>query len=130
MYLLMAFWPRKALEDTFSLKTLNFPTLVGLKITLLCSRYVLLYLSLLLLQLFIITYDPLPIYTFSLFYQDLSMEMKAGQITALVGLNRSGKSTCVKLLERFYQPEAGEILLDGKPLLSYKDQYLHDKVGG
>lgn len=60
--------------------------------------------------------------------KDLSMEMKAGQITALVGLNRSGKSTCVKLLERFYQPQAGEILLDGKPLLSYKDQYLHDKI--
>uniref|UniRef100_A0AAX7TMW8 Transporter 1, ATP-binding cassette, sub-family B (MDR/TAP) n=1 Tax=Astatotilapia calliptera TaxID=8154 RepID=A0AAX7TMW8_ASTCA len=51
-----------------------------------------------------------------------------GQITALVGLNRSGKSTCVKLLERFYQPIGGEILLDGKPLKSYKDQYLHDKI--
>lgn len=60
--------------------------------------------------------------------KDVSLEMKPGQITALVGLNRSGKSTCVKLLERFYQPQAGEILLDGKPLLSYKDQYLHDKI--
>ncbi|KAM7421474.1 hypothetical protein PAMA_015557 [Pampus argenteus] len=58
--------------------------------------------------------------------KDLSLEMKPGQITALVGLNRSGKSTCVKLLERFYQPQAGEILLDGKPLQHYKDQYLHD----
>lgn len=57
------------------------------------------------------------------------MEIKPGQITALVGLNRSGKSTCVKLLERFYQPQAGEILLDGEPLINYKDQFLHDKVG-
>lgn len=54
--------------------------------------------------------------------------MKPGQVTALVGLNSSGKSTCVKLLERFYQPEVGEILLDGQPLHCYKDQYLHDKV--
>ncbi|KAM9353655.1 antigen peptide transporter 1 [Symphorus nematophorus] len=60
--------------------------------------------------------------------KDLSLEIKPGQITALVGLNGSGKSTCVKLLERFYQPEAGEILLDGKPLQSYKDRYLHDKI--
>ncbi|XP_042346306.1 LOW QUALITY PROTEIN: antigen peptide transporter 1 [Plectropomus leopardus] len=58
----------------------------------------------------------------------LSLEIKPGQVTALVGLNRSGKSTCVKLLERFYQPQEGEILLDGKPLQSYKDQYLHGKI--
>uniref|UniRef100_A0A8C9YG76 Transporter 1, ATP binding cassette subfamily B member n=1 Tax=Sander lucioperca TaxID=283035 RepID=A0A8C9YG76_SANLU len=59
---------------------------------------------------------------------DVSLEMKPGQVTALVGLNTSGKSTCVKLLERFYQPQAGEILLDGKKLQSYQDQYLHDKI--
>uniref|UniRef100_A0A8C9YGQ3 Transporter 1, ATP binding cassette subfamily B member n=1 Tax=Sander lucioperca TaxID=283035 RepID=A0A8C9YGQ3_SANLU len=62
------------------------------------------------------------------FKNDVSLEMKPGQVTALVGLNTSGKSTCVKLLERFYQPQAGEILLDGKKLQSYQDQYLHDKV--
>uniref|UniRef100_A0A7N8WV16 Antigen peptide transporter 1 n=1 Tax=Mastacembelus armatus TaxID=205130 RepID=A0A7N8WV16_9TELE len=60
--------------------------------------------------------------------RDVSLEMKPGQITALVGLNRSGKSTCVKLLERFYQPQEGEILLDGKPLKSYQDQYLHENI--
>ena len=59
----------------------------------------------------------------------MSLELKPGQTTAIVGLNRSGKTTCVKLLERFYQPQAGEIQLDGKPLQHYKDQYLHDKVG-
>lgn len=58
----------------------------------------------------------------------MSLEIKPGQITALVGLNRSGKTTCVKLLERFYQPQTGEILLDGKALHSYKDEYLHEKV--
>ncbi|KAM6935088.1 antigen peptide transporter 1 [Lycodopsis pacificus] len=64
----------------------------------------------------------------NLVLKDVSLEIKPGQVTALVGLNRSGKSTCVKLLERFYQPQAGEILLDGKPLQGYKDQYLHDKI--
>lgn len=64
----------------------------------------------------------------NLVLKNISLEVKPGQITALVGLNRSGKSTCVKLLERFYQPIGGEILLDGKPLKSYKDQYLHDKI--
>ncbi|KAM6994741.1 antigen peptide transporter 1 [Tautogolabrus adspersus] len=60
--------------------------------------------------------------------KDVSLDIKPGQITALVGLNRSGKSTCVKLLERFYQPKEGQILLDGEPLQNYKDQYLHDKI--
>ncbi|KAM4601484.1 antigen peptide transporter 1 [Polymixia lowei] len=60
--------------------------------------------------------------------QGLSLEMKPGQVTALVGLNSSGKSTCVRLLERFYQPQEGQILLDGEPLESYKDEYLHDKI--
>lgn len=58
----------------------------------------------------------------------MSFELKPGKITAIVGRNSSGKSTCVKLLERFYQPQSGKILLDGKKLTDYKDQYLHGKV--
>ncbi|KAM6909918.1 antigen peptide transporter 1 [Xenentodon cancila] len=64
----------------------------------------------------------------SLVLKGVSLKVKPGQITAIVGLNRSGKSTCVKLLERFYQPQEGEILLDGKPLQSYEDLYLHHKM--
>uniref|UniRef100_A0A673IEZ1 Transporter 1, ATP-binding cassette, sub-family B (MDR/TAP) n=1 Tax=Sinocyclocheilus rhinocerous TaxID=307959 RepID=A0A673IEZ1_9TELE len=56
------------------------------------------------------------------------LKLKPGQITALVGPSGSGKSTIVSLLERFYQPQNGEILLDQKPLLEYKDQYLHEKI--
>lgn len=65
---------------------------------------------------------------FHFFFKDVSFELKPGRITALLGSNSSGKSTCVRLLERFYQPQAGEILLDGQPLQNYKDRYLHDKV--
>ncbi|KAJ8398369.1 hypothetical protein AAFF_G00426240 [Aldrovandia affinis] len=57
-----------------------------------------------------------------------SLELKAGQMTALVGPSGGGKSTCVSLVERFYQPQEGEILLDGKPLHNYKNQYLHNKI--
>ncbi|XP_051575658.1 antigen peptide transporter 1-like [Myxocyprinus asiaticus] len=60
--------------------------------------------------------------------KNVSLELKAGQITALVGPSGAGKSTFVSLLERFYQLHNGEILLDHKPLLSYKDQYLHETV--
>uniref|UniRef100_A0A8C2KHK2 Transporter 1, ATP-binding cassette, sub-family B (MDR/TAP) n=1 Tax=Cyprinus carpio TaxID=7962 RepID=A0A8C2KHK2_CYPCA len=56
------------------------------------------------------------------------LKLKPGQITALVGPSGSGKSTIVSLLERFYQPRNGEILLDQNPLVKYKDQYLHEKI--
>ncbi|XP_065154978.1 antigen peptide transporter 1 isoform X1 [Paramisgurnus dabryanus] len=60
--------------------------------------------------------------------KDVSLELKEGKITALVGPSGSGKTTIVSLLERFYQPKNGEILLDQKGLQSYKDQYLHEKI--
>ncbi|NXH12185.1 TAP2 protein, partial [Bucco capensis] len=60
--------------------------------------------------------------------QDVSFELHPGEVTALAGLNGSGKSTCVGLLERFYEPGAGEVLLDGVPLRDYEHQYLHRQV--
>uniref|UniRef100_A0A8C7PER9 Transporter associated with antigen processing, subunit type a n=1 Tax=Oncorhynchus mykiss TaxID=8022 RepID=A0A8C7PER9_ONCMY len=60
--------------------------------------------------------------------QGFSLELRPGQLTALVGPSGGGKSTCVSLLERFYQPQQGEILLDGLPLQSYQHHYLHRKV--
>lgn len=61
-------------------------------------------------------------------FQDFSLELKPGQMMALVGPSGEGKSTCVSLLERFYDPEEGEILLDGESLKSYDHQFLHKKV--
>ncbi|NWU48304.1 TAP2 protein, partial [Dromas ardeola] len=63
-----------------------------------------------------------------LILQDVSFELHPGKVTALAGLNGSGKSTCAALLERFYEPEAGEVLLDGVPLRDYEHQYLHRQV--
>ena len=49
-------------------------------------------------------------------------------MTALVGPSGEGKSTCVSLLERFYEQQSGEILLDNEPLKSYDHRFLHKKV--
>uniref|UniRef100_A0AAY4ARY9 Antigen peptide transporter 1 n=1 Tax=Denticeps clupeoides TaxID=299321 RepID=A0AAY4ARY9_9TELE len=64
----------------------------------------------------------------TLVLKGVSLELKPGQMTAVVGPSGGGKSTLVNLLERFYQPKEGDILLDGESLQSYKIQYLHDKV--
>ncbi|NXK49278.1 TAP2 protein, partial [Chauna torquata] len=60
--------------------------------------------------------------------QDVSFELHPGEVTALAGLNGSGKSTCAGLLEHFYEPRAGEVLLDGVPLSNYEHRYLHRQV--
>lgn len=45
--------------------------------------------------------------------RDLDLAIPAGQIVAIVGANGAGKSTLIRLLCRFYDPEAGSIELDG-----------------
>ncbi|XP_021269137.1 antigen peptide transporter 2 [Numida meleagris] len=60
--------------------------------------------------------------------RDVTFELRPGKVTALAGLNGSGKSTCAALLERFYEPGAGEVLLDGVPLRDYEHRYLHRQV--
>ncbi|TSK17946.1 Antigen peptide transporter 2 [Bagarius yarrelli] len=60
--------------------------------------------------------------------EEFNLELKPGKMTALVGISGGGKSTCVSLLQRFYQPQKGQILLDGQPLQKYEHKYLHSKV--
>ena len=54
--------------------------------------------------------------------------MSPGEVVALVGPSGSGKSTCVNLLEHFYEPVQGEVLLDGISIHDYDHKYLHTKV--
>ena len=60
---------------------------------------------------------------------DINMVIEPGKITALVGLSGAGKSTIVNLLDKFYVPQSGEILLDGVDLRKYDTQFLRDHIG-
>ncbi|KAL5533591.1 hypothetical protein ACEPAG_51 [Sanghuangporus baumii] len=51
--------------------------------------------------------------------EEISFTIRQGQIVVIVGVNGSGKSSTIKLLNRLYDPSLGEILLDGLPLSSY-----------
>ncbi|XP_029774691.1 phosphatidylcholine translocator ABCB4 [Suricata suricatta] len=59
----------------------------------------------------------------------LSLEVKKGQTLALVGSSGCGKSTVVQLLERFYDPLAGTVLLDGQEAKRLNIQWLRAHVG-
>jgi ATP-binding cassette, subfamily B, bacterial len=48
--------------------------------------------------------------------RDVSLTLPAGTVVAIVGENGAGKTTLVKLLSKFYQPDAGRILVDGVDL--------------
>ncbi len=49
----------------------------------------------------------------------ISFEIPAGKTTAIVGPSGSGKTTIFSLLERFYEPTGGSIIVDGRPLSDY-----------
>ena len=60
---------------------------------------------------------------------DFNLEVKAGESIALVGHTGAGKTTIVNLICRFYEPTAGQILIDG---IDYKDRsmgWLHSNLG-
>ena len=60
---------------------------------------------------------------------DVNMTIDPGKITALVGLSGAGKSTIVNLLDKFYEPQVGQIFLDGVDLRAYDTQYFRENIG-
>ncbi|XP_075414576.1 phosphatidylcholine translocator ABCB4 [Tenrec ecaudatus] len=61
--------------------------------------------------------------------QGLSLSVKKGQTLALVGSSGCGKSTVVQLLERFYDPMTGTVLLDGQEATKLNVQWLRAQLG-
>ncbi|WP_343578508.1 ABC transporter ATP-binding protein [Acinetobacter sp.] len=61
--------------------------------------------------------------------KDINLTIQPNKITALVGLSGAGKSTLISLLDKFYLPQSGEILLNGTSLNDIDTQYLRDHIG-
>src|SRR5215207_6508224 len=47
--------------------------------------------------------------------EDVTLEVYPGEVVALIGENGAGKSTLMKILGGVYQPDAGDILIEGSP---------------
>jgi subfamily B ATP-binding cassette protein MsbA len=61
--------------------------------------------------------------------KDISLQVKAGDIIALVGMSGAGKTSLVNLLPRFYDVEQGQILVDGHDIRKVSLKSLRDQIG-
>ena len=59
----------------------------------------------------------------------LDLEIECGKTVALVGPSGCGKSTCVQLIQRFYDPDDGVVMLDGTDMKEYNIGWLRDQIG-
>uniref|UniRef100_A0AAR2LY53 ATP-binding cassette sub-family B member 5 n=1 Tax=Pygocentrus nattereri TaxID=42514 RepID=A0AAR2LY53_PYGNA len=61
--------------------------------------------------------------------QGMSLKVPHGKTIALVGASGCGKSTTIQLLQRFYDPDAGEVTLDGRDIRSLNVRWLRENMG-
>ncbi|RLN27395.1 hypothetical protein BBJ28_00025364, partial [Nothophytophthora sp. Chile5] len=61
-------------------------------------------------------------------YRNYCLKIARGQTVALVGASGSGKSTAISLLERFYDPKAGVVTLDGNDLTELNLPWLRERI--
>jgi len=61
--------------------------------------------------------------------KDLSFHINSGEVAAIVGMTGGGKSTLINLLEGFYIPQKGEILLDGQDIRTFPKKCLRSIIG-
>ena len=57
------------------------------------------------------------------------MKIKAGSTVALVGASGCGKSTCIQLIQRFYDPQSGSITIDNKNLKDFNLNWIRSQMG-
>jgi ribose transport system ATP-binding protein len=62
---------------------------------------------------------------------DVSFHVDAGEIVALMGENGAGKSTVIKMMAGVYRPDAGSMLIEGRPLDQHRDEvsFIHQSLG-
>lgn len=60
--------------------------------------------------------------------KDISFDIKGGEKISIVGLNGAGKTTLIKLLCRLYEPNSGEILVNGYNIYDYEYQSYMEKI--
>uniref|UniRef100_A0A665UJT8 ATP-binding cassette, sub-family B (MDR/TAP), member 4 n=1 Tax=Echeneis naucrates TaxID=173247 RepID=A0A665UJT8_ECHNA len=70
-----------------------------------------------------------PSRTDSKILDDMSLSVRSGQTTALVGSSGCGKSTTIQLLQRFYDPQEGSVCIDGHDIRSLNIRYLREMIG-
>ncbi|CAF1234636.1 unnamed protein product [Rotaria sordida] len=61
--------------------------------------------------------------------RNLALIARAGETTALVGSSGCGKSTCISLFLRYYEPSSGRIMIDGRPITDYNVKQLRQNIG-
>ncbi|MDP2751476.1 MAG: ATP-binding cassette domain-containing protein [Rhodocyclaceae bacterium] len=61
-------------------------------------------------------------------FSDISLSIPAGQCVAIVGNNGSGKSNLLSFINGMMRPDAGEILIDGRPLSSFSPDSVHREI--
>jgi ATP-binding cassette subfamily B protein len=61
--------------------------------------------------------------------KDVSFEIEPGEAVAIVGATGAGKSTMMNLLNRFYDVQRGEIVVDGQPVRTLRQRELRRQVG-
>ncbi|XP_073289993.1 ABC transporter B family member 13-like isoform X1 [Primulina huaijiensis] len=62
-------------------------------------------------------------------FKDLSFSVSAGKSLAIVGPSGSGKSTIISMIQRFYNPTSGKILLDGNDMEKLRLKWLRSHMG-
>ncbi|KAK1412487.1 hypothetical protein QVD17_33778 [Tagetes erecta] len=62
-------------------------------------------------------------------FSGFSLSIPSGTTAALVGQSGSGKSTVISLIERFYDPQAGEVLIDNVNLKEFQLKWIRQKIG-
>jgi subfamily B ATP-binding cassette protein MsbA len=61
--------------------------------------------------------------------RDIELEIKPGEVAAVVGATGAGKSTLSSLILRLYDPVKGSVLIDGRDIRDYKQDSLVDQIG-